>query len=105
MEVISSRTGRGREVKIMKLCVIYIYIYIQNLSFLLKLFAEIEYLKSCQLVMGYPEMMSSLWGGGRGVPNCDLKVTWGEGVTKSDVIKKMTFFCNRIFFRPKADKN
>ena len=58
MEVISSRTGPGREVKIMKL------IYIQNLSFLLKLFAEIEYLKSCQLVMGYPEMMSSLWGGG-----------------------------------------
>ena len=76
MEVISSRTGPGREVQIMKLCVIYI---IQNLSFLLKLFAEIEYLKSCQLVMGYPEMMSSLWGGGRGVPNCDLKVTWGGG--------------------------
>ena len=68
MEVVSSRTGPGREVQIMKLCVIpiYIYIYIQNLSFLLKLFAEIEYLKSCQLVRGYPEMMSSLWGGGRG---------------------------------------
>ena len=43
MEVVSSRTGAGREDQIVQYCVLYIYIYMQNLSFLLKLFAEIYY--------------------------------------------------------------